>query len=108
MRRWAKRMVVGCLVGGLVGGWVGGLEVSCCSWRWSSLCVVFEGKKGIIWEMEDTIYLLFFLVVGENSSTWNFPTLPTIPCCCYSYCIEATTRASRWCMDLGVKWRILA
>lgn len=25
MRRWAKRMVVGCLVGGLVGGWVGGL-----------------------------------------------------------------------------------
>lgn len=98
MRRWAKRMVVGCLVG----GWVGGLG------GWSSLCVVFEGKKGIIWEMEDTIYLLFFLVVGENSSTWNFPTLPTIPCCCYSYCIEATTRASRWCMDLGVKWRILA
>lgn len=25
MRRWAKRMVVGCLVGGLVGGWVGGV-----------------------------------------------------------------------------------
>lgn len=52
MRRWAKRMVVGCLV-----GW----GMSCCSWRWSSLCVVFGGKKGIIWEMEDTIYLLFFL-----------------------------------------------
>lgn len=91
----------GCwLFGEWMGGWAWG--VSCCSWRWSSLCVVFEEKKGIIWEMEDTIYLLLFLVVGENSTTWNFPTLPTIPCCCCSYCIEATTRASRWCMGLGV------
>lgn len=64
--------------------------------------MVFEEKKGIIWEMEDTIYLIFFLVVGENNSTWNLPTLPAIPCFCYSYCIEATTRASRWCMDQGV------
>lgn len=64
--------------------------------------MVFEKKKKNY--LGDGGYYLFdfFLVVGENNSTWNFPTLPAIPCCCYSYCIEATTRASRWCMDLGV------